>query len=36
MNIVMPGEVPGTNEFAFRAWLDVDGWDKPGHDEVLS
>ena len=27
----MPGLVPGIHAFP-RAWLDVDGRDKPGHD----
>jgi hypothetical protein len=32
----MPGLVPGIHEFVSRGQEDVDGRDKPGHDEVLS
>jgi hypothetical protein len=30
---VMPGLVPGIHVFLFRGSVDVDGRDKPGHDE---
>jgi hypothetical protein len=30
---VMPGLVPGIHVFLLRAPKDVDGRDKPGHDE---
>jgi hypothetical protein len=29
----MPGLVPGIHVFGFAWKKDVDGWDKPGHDE---
>ena len=32
-NLVMPGLVPGIHEF--RRKKDVDGRDRPGHDEAL-
>jgi hypothetical protein len=31
----MPGLVPGIHVFASAGKKDVDGRDKPGHDEVL-
>ena len=34
-SIVMPGLVPGIHVFSWRAFIDVDGRDKPGHDEKL-
>jgi hypothetical protein len=29
----MPGLVPGIHVFGTTCEKDVDGWDKPGHDE---
>jgi GTP-binding protein len=29
----MPGLVPGIHVFGATSWNDVDGRDKPGHDE---
>jgi hypothetical protein len=34
INVVMPGLVPGIHAFLFRCNKDVDGRDKPGHDEA--
>jgi hypothetical protein len=31
----MPGLVPGIHVFLVEAFIDVDGRDKPGHDEKL-
>jgi hypothetical protein len=31
----MPGLVPGIHVLLWRAFIDVDGRDKPGHDEKL-
>jgi hypothetical protein len=31
--LVMPGLVPGIHVFGLRGKKDVDGRDKPGHDE---
>jgi hypothetical protein len=32
--LVMPGLVPGIHAFTVSSvFKDVDGWDKPGHDE---
>jgi len=33
-DIVMPGLVPGIHDWRRAAVKDVDGRDKPGHDEV--
>ena len=33
-SFVMPGLVPGIHEFRCQSGQDVDGRDKPGHDEV--
>jgi hypothetical protein len=33
VEVVMPGLVPGIHVFASLAKEDVDGRDKPGHDE---
>jgi len=33
ISLVMPGIVPGIHVFAPRSKKDVDGRDKPGHDE---
>jgi hypothetical protein len=33
MRIVMPGLVPGIHVFPSARHQDVDGRDKPGHDE---
>jgi hypothetical protein len=32
-DLVMPGLVPGIHVFCYRRQEDVDGRDKPGHDE---
>jgi hypothetical protein len=32
--VVMPGLVPGIHDFLF-CFQDVDGRDKPGHDELM-
>ena len=34
MFFVMPGLVPGIHVLVVRAQKDVDGRDKPGHDET--
>ena len=33
---VMPGFMPGIHDLLFASKQDVDGRDKPGHDELLS
>jgi hypothetical protein len=30
----MPGLVPGIHVFGWREKEGVEGWDKPGHDEL--
>jgi hypothetical protein len=36
LSAVMPGLVPGIHAFLFRFKQDVDGRDKPGHDDLES
>jgi hypothetical protein len=36
LSFVMPGLVPGIHVFLTRGDRDVDGRDKPGHDETVA